>query len=224
VAEEAAAPGRKHSVTNNAVTVVFVRHGETPQHAENRYVGRSDVPLTERGHEQAAALAEWAKQAGLSAIWSSPLRRARETASPAAAAAGLEVQVDGRLVELDFGRGEGLTSKEMREAFPEARAAFEEDPYHNPLPGGERPALATARVREVLDELGGGVAGSKVLVVAHGTLLRLLLCDVFGIDPDRYRSAFPDVHNTSGAVLRLSPTRGWGLISWNAPLEALGRP
>lgn len=206
-------------MTNNAVTVVFVRHGETPQHAENRYVGRSDVPLTPRGHEQAAVLASWAKQAGLTGIWSSPLRRARETAEPAAAAAGLDVRLDDRLVELDFGQGEGLTSKEMREQFPEARAAFEEDPYHNPLPGGERPALATARVREALDELGNGAAGEKVLVVAHGTLLRLLLCDVFGIDPDRYRSAFPDVHNTSGAVLRLSPTRGWGLVSWNSPLR-----
>ncbi|GAB3413304.1 histidine phosphatase family protein [Flindersiella endophytica] len=207
-------------MTNNAVTVVFVRHGETPQHAENRYVGRSDVPLTPRGHEQAAALALWAKQAGLTGIWSSPLRRARETAEPSAAAAGLEVRVDDRLVELDFGQGEGLTSKEMREQFPEARAAFEDDPYHNPLPGGERPALATARVRQVLDELGNGVGGEKVLVVAHGTLLRLLLCDVFGVDPDRYRHAFPDVHNTSGAVLRLSPERGWGLVAWNAPLVA----
>jgi broad specificity phosphatase PhoE len=66
--------------------LVLVRHGETVWHAENRYAGRSDVPLTPRGQEQAGALARWATGAGLDAVLTSPLCRARETAGPACAA------------------------------------------------------------------------------------------------------------------------------------------
>lgn len=202
----------------SSTTVVLVRHGETPQHAENRYVGRTDVPLTDPGREQAETLAGWARLAGLTGIWSSPLLRCRQTVQPSAEATGLPVHYDDRLVELDFGAGEGLTSKEMHEEFPEARKAFEADPYRNPLPGGENPVRGAMRVRAALEEVGDGVAGTKVLVVAHGTLIRLAMCDLFGIDPGRYRNAFPDVHNTSGAVLQRSSTQGWGLLQWNPAL------
>lgn len=205
-----------------AATLVVVRHGETPQHAENRYVGRTDAPLTDEGRRQARELAGWAATAGLDAIWSSPLRRARETAEPSAAATGLDLRTDERLVELDFGAGEGLTGAEMRKAFPEARAAFERDPFRNPLPGGEPPARAIARAREAVESIADTVAGGTALVVAHGTLLRLLLCDLLGVDPGRYRDAFPEVHNVSGAVLKSAPDRGWGLIAWNPRLVSGG--
>ena len=60
--------------------LVLVRHGETVWHVDNRYAGRSDVELTERGHDQGAQLARWAADAGLDAVLTSPLRRAHETA------------------------------------------------------------------------------------------------------------------------------------------------
>ena len=72
-------------------TLYLARHGETEWHAEHRYAGVSDVPLTARGLEQAAALAEWASTAGLAAIVASPLSRARRSAEPAAQAAGLQL-------------------------------------------------------------------------------------------------------------------------------------
>lgn len=207
-------------MNTKAATVVFVRHGETPQHAENRYVGRTDAPLTEEGRRQAEELAGWSATAGLNAIWASPLSRARETAEPSARVTGLELRTDERLVELDFGDAEGLTGAEMRKAFPEARAAFERDPFRHPLPGGEPPTQAIARARAALENIADAVAGGTALVVAHGTLLRLLLCDLLGVDPGRYRDAFPEVHNASGAVLRFTPERGWGLIAWNPRLAA----
>lgn len=203
----------------NDVTVFLIRHGETPQHAENRYVGSAtDAPLNGDGHRQARHLEPWATGAGLDAVLSSPLQRSRDTAAPAATAAGLSVRLDPRLVELDFGEAELLTGAEMRERFPDERAAFEADAYRNPLPGEESPAEATGRIRAVVDELGEGRYGRRVLVVSHGTLIRLLLCDLFGIDPGTYRLVFPSVRNTSGAVLRRSADRGWGLLAWNPPL------
>jgi broad specificity phosphatase PhoE len=200
------------------VTVFLVRHGETPMHADNRFVGRADVELTDLGHAQADQLGEWAATARLSAVASSPLRRARETAEPAARKAGLNIIVDERLVELDFGAAEGLTAVEMRERFPVERAAFEEDPYANPLPGGESPAAAVKRGRAALDDLAAGTVGERVLVVAHGTFLRLVLCDLLGIEPRHYRRVFPVTPNATGAVLRRYAPDRWGLLAWNPPL------
>lgn len=206
------------------MTVFLVRHGETPYHAENRYAGRSDIPLTDRGHAQALELAEWASEAGLTGIVASPLCRARMTAEPAARKTGLPLLLDERLVELDFGAAEGLTSQEMWERFPQARAAFEEDPYANPLPDGESPSAARDRGRAVIDELAqqrlaSHQVGHRVLVVAHSTFLRIVMCDLLGVPLSRYRAVFPVIRNATGAVLR-HRAGAWGLIAWNPPLSA----
>src|SRR5436190_22842468 len=126
--------------------LVFVRHGETIWHAENRYAGSSDVGLTLRGYEQAKLLAGWARTAGLDAIWVSPLSRAQETAALAARATGLSPHVDARLRELDFGQGEGRTIAEMEQMFPEALADYQTDPVAHHLPAGEDPREAAGRV------------------------------------------------------------------------------
>jgi probable phosphoglycerate mutase len=202
------------------VTVFLVRHGETPMHAENRYVGRTDAPLTDRGHAQAVELGEWAAQARLSAVVSSNLRRARDTAEPAVRKTGLPTRVDERLVELDFGAAEGLTAAEMRERFPRERAAFEADPYANPLPGGESPAAALARGRAALADICDGASGDRVLVVAHGTFLRIVVCDLLGIPLRAFRTALPVIRNATGAVLRRDRLGQWGLVAWNPPLGA----
>lgn len=181
--------------------LVLVRHGQTEWHAENRYAGRSDVALTARGHDQAAALARWASGAGLDAVLTSSLARARDTAGPAAAAAGVEVVVDERLVEVDFGKGDGLTRAEMAAQFPDALGAFLDAPASCPLPGGETGAAAVARARPVLDEVCRGRPGGRVLVVAHQTLLRLVLCDLLGLALDDYRAVFPRLEPAARTVV-----------------------
>lgn len=212
-----AAAGR----TDRRTTVYLVRHGETTFHRENRYAGRTEVELTEEGHAQAGALARWARTAGLAALYASTQGRARATAAPVAAATGLEVRTDARLVELDFGAGEGLTAAEMRARMPQARAAFEADPYANPLPGGEDPAAATARARAALADITTIHAGERILVVSHSTLLRLALCDLLGIPPVRYRTTFPVIGNATGAVLTHHPSKHpWSLLAFNPPMGA----
>jgi probable phosphoglycerate mutase len=212
-------------VPDHATVLLLVRHGETPWHAENRYCGRTDVPLTDRGREQAARLAGWAARAGVTAVHSSTLTRARDTAAPAAQAAGVPLHCDERLVEVDFGLAEGLTPAQMRVRWPRERAAFERDPVAHPLPGGEDPHVAIARGAAALGEivadtpvLPTGPAG-PVLVVCHGTLLRLLTCHLTGVDPSRYRVRFPSVANTSGAVLAHRPDGRWDLLAFNPDLR-----
>jgi probable phosphoglycerate mutase len=178
--------------------LTLVRHGETEWHAENRYAGRTDIALTEKGQLQAEQLAQWARTAGLHAIWSSSLSRALRTAEPASRATGLAVQIDSRLVELDFGAAEGMTGREMATAFPQAREAFLQDPATNFLPGGEDPAEAADRgmaaLRYIAEQLPDG---ARALVVGHNTLFRLLLCKSLGIPLSNYRKLFPKLANTT---------------------------
>ena len=199
--------------------LILTRHGETTWHAENRYAGSTDLPLTPRGHEQAARLGRWARGAGLDALWASPLARARETAAPAAEATGLRLQVDPRLRELDFGRGEGLTRAEMEARFPDALRAFLEDPVAHHLPGGEDPRAAVARARTCLEDISAALPGGHVLVVMHSTLLRALLCDLLGVALGEYRRIFPAVHNCSLTAVRLRGTYA-ELLEFNTPLPS----
>ncbi|MEU0571965.1 histidine phosphatase family protein [Nonomuraea sp. NPDC005983] len=200
--------------------LVLVRHGETVWHAENRYAGLSDVELTPRGHAQAGQLAVWAGQAGLSAVWSSTLSRARVTAEAGAATAGVELHTDARLRELDFGQGDGLTSAEMHERFPAARAAFEADPAEHPLPGGEDPHLAAGRFVAALTDIAGAHPDGRVLVVAHTTAIRLALCRMIGVPLGEYRRLFPRLDNCAVTELRLRAGQV-AILQYNSPIGAL---
>ncbi|GAA4903045.1 putative phosphoglycerate mutase [Actinomycetospora succinea] len=201
-----------------AVTdLVLARHGETRWHAENRYAGRSDVELAPGGHRQAAALARWAAGAGLDAVISSPLQRAVHTATPAAEAAGLPLRTDPRLVEVDFGAGDGHTREEMTALFPEALDAFLAKPASSPLPGGETGPDAVERVLPVITEALAAHPDGRVLVVAHQTLLRLLLCHLLGIPLDHYRAVLPRLEGAARTVVRPAAHGPAALVALNVP-------
>lgn len=194
------------------MTVFLVRHGQTPWHGENRYAGRTDLPLDETGREQACWLAAWARDAGLAAVVCSPLRRAVDTAAPAAEAAGVAPARDSRLRELDFGQAEGLRLAELD---PDVVRSFEADPAAHPLPGGEDPVAAAERARECLVEV--AALGERVLVVAHNTLIRLALCRLLGIPLGEYRRRWGQVANVALTELALG-SDGWALRAYNVPL------
>jgi probable phosphoglycerate mutase len=200
--------------------IALVRHGESVWHAENRYAGVSDIELTPRGYDQAGQLASWAARAGLAGVWASTLSRARLTAAASAKAAGVELRVDERLRELDFGQGEGLTAAEMRELFPEARAAFEADPAASPLPGGEDPKLAADRFTECLRDIAAAHPDGRVMVVAHTTVIRIALCRLMGVPLGEYRRLFPRLDNC--AITEIRPRDGQvAILRYNSPIGAL---
>jgi broad specificity phosphatase PhoE len=192
----------------------LVRHGQTVWHAENRYAGTTDVALDPSGYAQAERLAVWASTAGLAAIWCSPLSRARETAFPAARAAGLEMQVDERLREIDFGQIEGKTMAEAERLFPEEIRRFKADPVTYPMPGGEDPHQAALRAVSALRDIALAQPRQRVLIVAHNTLIRLTLCSLFSIPLASYRTVFPAVRNGALTEIRLQGENA-GLIQYN---------
>jgi broad specificity phosphatase PhoE len=197
--------------------LLLVRHGETVWHAENRYAGSSDVPLTDEGVAQAARLGEWARTAGLTALWCSPASRAMRTAEPVSETTGLVPEVDPRLRELDFGKGEGRTVAEMAAEIPDALEAFRHDPVAAHLPGGEDPRAAVERVLACFDDIAAAEPAGRVLVVAHTTLLRLVLCHLLGIPLRDYRRVFPSLRNTGLTVVRLEDGEA-ALLEFNSPV------
>jgi broad specificity phosphatase PhoE len=198
--------------------LALVRHGETIWQAENRYAGSTDIPLNPHGLEQADQLANWASSAGLAAIWVSPLLRARQTAAPSERVTGMTARIDSRLREIHFGKGEGLTSLELRQSLPEAFAAFQSDPVSHHLPGGEDPKDVAQRALECFAEIATMYPHGRILVVTHNTLIRAALCRLLGIQLSRYRSVFPTIANSALSEI------GWregqvSLLKLNLPLD-----
>jgi broad specificity phosphatase PhoE len=151
-------------------------------------------------------------------VWVSPLSRARRTADPVARATGLDPHVDDRLIELDFGRAEGLTAEEMTREFPEARAAFVADPVTHHLPGGEDPNHAVERLTSCVGDIVRAHPEGRVLVVGHSTAHRLLLCHLLGLPLRSYRRVFPVLRNGAVTTVRWDGTGQAALLDLNRPV------
>lgn len=198
--------------------LILVRHGETVWHDAHRYDGSSDIALSERGVQQAEDLARWATQPQNrpDVLVSSELNRAWNTADAVAQATGLPHWSDAGLNEVDFGKGEGLTLDELYERYPDAAAAFEAAPARSPMPSGEPGAVATARALKVLGRAIAEQDGQTVMVVTHGTLMRLVMCTLFQIDPNLYRTVFPVVDYCALTRLSFEGEKA-SLLSFNVP-------
>ncbi|MFE3827040.1 histidine phosphatase family protein [Streptomyces sp. NPDC059092] len=205
-------------LTQEPATLFLVRHGETVWHAENRYTGVSDIELTPRGVEQAGELGIWAGGARLDAIVTSPLGRARRTAEPAVRTTGLTAVVEPELAEIDFGVAEGRTLAELQASHPRETAAFVSDPAAHPLPGGEDPKAAAGRGAAALLRLADARPGGRVLVVAHNTLFRLVLCRLLGIPESAYRRVLPGIRNCAITEVRVTAGQP-ALLSYNVPTD-----
>ncbi|MFI5890976.1 histidine phosphatase family protein [Actinoplanes sp. NPDC051513] len=197
------------------MTVIHLaRHGQTPWHRPNRYTGSSDIDLDETGERQAGQLADWAEGAGLAALACSDLVRAVRTAEPAAARTGLTPIVDKRLRELDFGSAEGRLLAEMPDDVVER---FVRDPAANHFPGGEHPRDAVERALAALGALTEAYPEGKILIVAHSTLIRLIVCAVLGVPLGEYRRKLPGLSPASRTDLRFVDGTA-ALLAYNVEL------
>lgn len=173
----------------------LARHGETPYNAERRFQGQGAVPLSDRGREQARALAEEASRHGFASLWCSPLPRARETADIVARRVSLDPMEDPRLMETDAGDWTGRPFAEVEAEDPERfRDFLSGDPTFR-FPGGESFAAQQERVCAALEDI-RGAGPLPALVVCHRNSIRLALERAQG-----RRLALDDVPN--GALVAL---------------------
>jgi broad specificity phosphatase PhoE len=153
---------------------LLLRHGQTPMSVQKRYAGRSDIPLTDVGLQQAAAAAKRLASAGIDVIVASPLLRARQTAGEVATTTGAAVVTDDGFRETDFGAWEGLTFAEVRERWPAEVSAWLADPAVPP-PDGESFVQVSERVSGALRRVLADRAGLTVLIVSHVTPIKMLV-------------------------------------------------
>jgi broad specificity phosphatase PhoE len=157
------------------MTIHLARHGQTAYNHEGRFQGHLPVPLNATGREQAEALAEVAAGVQLTALWCSPLHRARETADIVAARIGLTPHEDARFAETDTGDWTGRSFAEIQAEDPESFARFERSDPTFRYPGGESFAEQSARVQAALRDLYAQPTELPALVVCHRGVIRLAL-------------------------------------------------
>jgi len=151
--------------------LLLARHGETDWNRVGRWQGHADPPLNEAGRRQAEALADALDGDGVAAVYSSDLRRARETAHVVAKRLGLPVIEDRGLREIDVGSWSGLTREEVRERYPDGFARWLQGEIGH---DGETREQLTERVVDAVGRIASGHEGDTVLVVTHGGAIRAL--------------------------------------------------
>jgi alpha-ribazole phosphatase/probable phosphoglycerate mutase len=195
------------------LNVYLLRHGETAWNADhNRYCGRTDMPLNDKGKNQALSVAAVLKPLEFTAIYASPLQRAYQTAL--IAGNRQQVQTDDRLVEADFGQWEGKTREEFIAADPECWEQWNSNPLQTKAGrSGETAGQVIKRVNDFFDQALQKHHNGNLLVVAHNTVNRLYLVHKLGVPVKDYRRLF--LENCSITVFRLDASASLTLVKLN---------
>ncbi|MGH3133044.1 MAG: histidine phosphatase family protein [Gaiellaceae bacterium] len=188
-----------------ATTIVMVRHGETDWNRERRFQGHADVPLNEAGRSQVRELAERLFGESFSLAYTSPLRRASESAEILAAQLGFEVRPSEALKEVDVGSWSGLTTPEVEARFPDGyrrwvdwRVAGWDD--------GESYEVLGRRVVAGLYEIAERHPDEHLLAVTHGGPIRSAMAAALMLSLDEIGAAMGALENC--AVVRLAVRNG----------------
>ena len=158
--------------------IFIVRHGETALNREGRLQGRIDLELSERGGEQVTRVSQRFAPDLVARIYTSPLRRAQQTAAAIAEVSGAGVEVDDRLLELDYGEWDGKPLSEMRT--PRGELWFA-DPTFAP-PGGESLVDVTARVEAFCRDRLRPDGGERIVAVSHVSPIKAAVIWALGVD------------------------------------------
>jgi broad specificity phosphatase PhoE len=171
------------------LNIYLIRHGETAWNADNnRYCGRTDIPLTEKGLKQAETVRQQLAGIKWAGVFSSPLQRAHKTAQ---IASGTTVVKDDRLIEADFGMWEGKTKEEFLAENALLWTNWMNDPANNRAGGtGETGAEIVQRVDDFFQSLQKQYSSGNLLVAAHNGVNRLYLSHKLGMPLSNYRRFF----------------------------------
>lgn len=171
------------------MNLYLVRHGQTAHNRDGVGLGRRDVPLTDIGEAQAAAVGARLASVRLDRVLSSPLLRAAKTADALAAGRGLAVESREALLEMDVGLTEGMPFAAVREQFPEFVAEWGgPDVAKALMPGGESLADLALRLAPLVGELRGCPPDASVVVVSHNFVVKVLLCLFLDVELAAFRS------------------------------------
>ncbi len=156
--------------------ILMVRHGETPWNVQGRFQGQTDIPLSEKGLQQAAEIAKALSETRIDVVYSSSLSRVLTTAKMISEFHHLEPIIDDSLLEMDFGEWDGHTHQELASLYPEQYAAFMKNPSCASVPGEGSMVRARIRVAPFLEELLKKYKGTDKTILLTGSSTILKLC------------------------------------------------
>jgi len=197
------------------ITICLLRHGETAYNADgNKYCGRTDIPLTEKGISQAERMNTLLQDFRFDRIFCSPLQRAKTTAEIASGTPE-KVQVDERLIEVDFGQWEGKRSDDFIAEDPNSWYNWLSDPERFEAGRtGENAKQVIARLDSFYNELLDKYDGQTILVVGHNGVNRLFMAQQLGMPLKNYRKIVQE--NSALTLITLDKHKGFNLLKLNA--------
>ncbi len=197
--------------------IFLLRHGETDWNRQGRCQGSSDIDLNETGHRQAGEVAAHLSRRRIHAVYSSDLRRARQTAEIVGRPHEAPVNIEPDLRELDHGEMEGLTFIEVREKFEGFIERWRSEPAAVRLPGGERLMDVDRRVWSALNRIVENHDGEDaIVVVSHSFPILATLCRISRTPLNQYRTFH--LKPCDFSHLCFTPSGGWEIR------EAVARP
>ena len=172
-----------------AIRILLTRHGETDWNRTHRFQGRQGLPLNEKGREQAGSLAMALKNEPLAAIYSSPLKRALETARIIGAYhPSVPAYEDKGLVEMDLGKFDGMEAKKWAREYPDFLEAWQKDPSNVRMPGGETLQEVQDRAMDAIKRITQSYpTDTTILVSSHNFVNLVILCRAKKIPLARFR-------------------------------------
>jgi len=172
--------------------LILARHGETAWNVEKIYRGRTDVKLNEVGIKQAELLGEYLSNWELEAIYSSPLRRALDTANTISRYQKIGVHITEGLIDFNYGKWQSLPEQEAKRLYPTLHNEWHNNPLKVKMPGGESLEDVRGRAIEVVNDVLSKYQGSVVLV-SHRVVNKVLICYLLGLDNSHFWNIKQDV-------------------------------
>ncbi len=185
--------------------VMLIRHMETKWNEEQRYIGRTDMPLSALGRDNGKKLSKYLAGERISKVFASSMKRAKETAAFIAPKSEIE-SLEG-LREIDFGDWEGLTHAEIMESFETAMNSWIIDPAKEPIPGGEDWSNFENRVISEFDRITRTTSEGTIAIVTHAGPIKIILGNILDVASNRYWQIFQN----KGAInsVRIDGDRKW---------------
>ncbi|KGM44664.1 histidine phosphatase family protein [Neobacillus niacini] len=192
------------------ITLYITRHGETDWNREKRMQGWLDSNLTDNGVKNAVCLGERLKETELTAIFSSPSGRTRETASLIRGERDIPVIYDENLREIKLGQWEGKTHSSIKELYPTEFESFWNTPHLFTTVGGERFEETRARAIQVLERIKREYKSGNILIVTHSVVIKCLY-SFFKNTPIETLWDPPYIHDTSLTIVEMADN-GYKLV------------
>jgi broad specificity phosphatase PhoE len=193
-----------------STVLTLVRHGETSANLDGVWHGSTDTPLTERGRRQAERVAEFLaeRHPDATVVYSSPLARARDTATLISERIGIPLVIDPGLAEYHLGSWEGISYADLHQKH-KFWEQIKKDADFAPH-GGESPRVVVERFTGALRRIASENAGQRVIVVAHGGALSMVLAALLDGDYSQWKRV---MHNCAVSELVIEPEPA--LLSFN---------